>query len=149
MGWKRNLRTSTHNVRRLLAAVLGVMLSASVQAASIEARLIRASNETDKPDEQLTKLEPKLKKVFGYKHYQQLGLKGGPLKENSQLRLDLGEGIVILVTLKAPEKKGQMMDFEMYSGRAALVKSSVRVNRGELLVKGPEVGNTLLVVSLA
>jgi hypothetical protein len=136
-------------MRWLLAALLGVVLSASVQAASIEARLIRASNETDKPDEQLTKLEPKLKKVFGYRHYQQLGLQQGPLEENGQLRLDLGEGIVIFVTPRAAEKKGRMMDFEMYSGRAALVKSSVRVGHGELLVKGPEVGNTLLVVSLA
>ncbi|HUD83082.1 MAG TPA: hypothetical protein VMQ67_06245 [Candidatus Saccharimonadales bacterium] len=136
-------------MRWLLAAFVGVVLSASVQAASIEARLIRASNETDKPDEQLTKLEPKLKKVFGYRHYQQLGLQQGPLEENGQLRLDLGEGIVIFVTPRAAEKKGRMMDFEMYSGRAALVKSSVRVGHGELLVKGPEVGNTLLVVSLA
>ena len=136
-------------MRWLAAALLGVILSVSVQAASIEARLIRASNETDKPDEQLTKLEPKLKKVFGYRHYQQLGLQSGPLKENDQLRLDLGEGIVIFVTPRAAEKKGRMMDFEMYSGRAALVKSSVRVGRGELLVKGPDVGNTVLVVSLA
>ena len=136
-------------MRWLVATLLGVVLSASVQAASIEARLIRASNEADKPDEQLTKLEPKLKKVFGYRHYQQLGLQRGPLKENDQLRLDLGEGIVIFVTPRAAEKKGRMMDFEMYSGRAALVKSSVRVGRGELLVKGPDVGNTVLVVSLA
>jgi cation diffusion facilitator CzcD-associated flavoprotein CzcO len=136
-------------MRWLVAPLLAVVLSASVQAASIEARLIRASNETDKPDEQLTKLEPKLKKVFGYRHYQQLGLQRGPFKENAQLRLDLGEGIVILVTPRAAEKKGRMMDFEMYSGRAALVKSSVRVGRSELFVKGPEVGNTLLVVSLA
>ena len=136
-------------MRWLAAALLGVILSVSVQAASIEARLIRASNETDKPDEQLTKLEPKLKKVFGYRHYQQLGLQSGPLKENDQLRLDLGEGIVIFVTPRAAEKKGRMMDFEMYSGRAALVKSSVRVGRGELLVKGPDVGNTVLVISLA
>jgi hypothetical protein len=136
-------------MRWLVATLLGVVLSASVQAASIEARLIRASNEADKPDEQLTKLEPKLKKVFGYRHYQQLGLQRGPLKENDQLRLDLGEGIVIFVTPRAAEKKGRMMDFEMYSGRAALVKSSVRVGHGELLVKGPDVGNTVLVVSLA
>jgi hypothetical protein len=136
-------------MRWLMAALLGVVLGASVQAASIEARLIRASNEADKPDEQLTKLEPKLKKVFGYRHYQQLGLQRGPLKENSQLRLDLGEGIVIFVTPRAEEKKGRMMDFEMYSGRAALVKSSIRVGRGELLVKGPDVGDTVLVVSLA
>ena len=38
---------------------------------------------------------------------------------------------------------------EMYSGRAALVKSTIRVGRGELLVKGPDVGDTVLVVSLA
>ena len=117
-------------MRWLVAILLGVVLSVSAQAASIEARLIRASNETDKPDEQLTKLEPKLKKVFGYRHYRQLG-------------------IVILVTPRAAEKKGRMMDFEMYSGRAALVKSSIRVGHGELLVKGPEVGDTVLVVSLA
>ena len=136
-------------MRWLVAILLGAVLSVSVQAASIEARLIRASNEGDKTDEQLTKLEPKLKKVFGYKHYQQLGLQQGPLKQDDRVRLDLGEGIVILVTPRASEKKGQTMDFEMYSGRAALVKSSVRVGHGELLVKGPEVGNTLLVVSLA
>jgi len=52
-----------------------------VQAASIEARLIRASNTDDKPDEQLSKLEPKLKKVFGYRHYKQLGIQKAPLKE--------------------------------------------------------------------
>jgi hypothetical protein len=136
-------------MRWLVAALLVVVLSASVQAATIEVRLIRASNETDKPDEQLEKLEPKLKKVFGYRHYRQLGLQRGPFKENGQLRLDLGEGIVVFITPRASEKKGQMMDFEMYSGRAALVKSTVRVGRGELLVKGPDVGDTVLVVSLA
>ena|SRR5580704_4551736 len=136
-------------MRWLVAALLGVILTASVQAASIEVRLIRASNETDKADEQLVVLEPKLKKVFGYRHYRQLGLQRGMFKENGKLRLDLGEGIVVFITPRASEKKGQMMDFEMYSGRAALVKSTVRVGRGELLVKGPDVGDTVLVVSLA
>jgi hypothetical protein len=136
-------------MRWLAAALLSVILTASVQAASIEVRLIRASNETDKPDEQLIILEPKLKKVFGYRHYRQLGLQRGMFKENGKLRLDLGEGIVVFVTPRVSEKKGHMMDFEMYSGRAALVKSTIRVGHGELLVKGPDVGDTGLVVSLA
>ena len=137
-------------MRWLVAILLGVALSAGVQAASIEARLIRASNEEEKPDEQLTKLEPKLKKVFGYQHYQQLGIQKAPLKDKESLRLNLGEGIVVLITPKADEKKVRIMDFEMYSGRAALVKSTVRVRRDrEMLIKGPEVGNTLLVVSFA
>ena len=137
-------------MRWLVAILLGVALSAGVQAASIEARLIRASNEDEKSDEQLTKLEPKLKKVFGYQHYQQLGIQKAPLKDKESLRLNLGEGIVVLITPKADEKKVRIMDFEMYSGRAALVKSTVRVPRNrEMLIKGPGVGNTLLVVSFA
>ena len=135
-------------MRWLVAVLLGFALSASVQAASIEARLIRASNEADRPDEQLGKLEPKLKRVFGYQHYKQLCVRKAPLKEQGSLRLDLGEGIVIFVTPKAVEKKTRLMDFEMYSGRAALVKSTIRVPRGrEMLIKGPEVGSTVLVVS--
>ncbi len=135
-------------MRWLIALLLGIAVSATAQAASIEARLIRASNEEGKSDEQLSRLEPKLKKIVGYHHYELLGLQKVPLQEDSQVRLDLGEGIVIFVTPRAREKKGRMMDFEMYSGRAALVKSSIRVGHGELLVKGPEVGSTVLVVAL-
>lgn len=137
-------------MRWLVAILLVVAFSAGVQAASIEARLIRASNEDEKSDEQLTRLEPKLKKVFGYEHYQQLGIQKAPLKDKESLRLNLGEGIVVLITPKAGEKKVRIMDFEMYSGRAALVKSTVRVpHNREMLIKGPGVGNTLLVVSFA
>lgn len=137
-------------MRWLGAVILVFALAAGVQAASIEARLIRASNETEKPDEQLTKLEPKLKKVFGYQYYKQLGVQKAPLKDNERLRLDLGEGIVIFVTPKTEEKKARNMDFEMYSGRAALVKSTLHVPRDhETLVKGPEVGSSLLIVSFA
>lgn len=135
-------------MRWLVAMLSCLVLSASVHAASIEVRLIRASNEAEKSDEQLGKLEPKLKKVFGYQHYQQLGVQKAPLKDKETLRLDLGEGIVCFVTPKAVENKTRVMDFEMYSGRAALVKSTVRVRHGRAtLIKGPDVGNTLLVVA--
>jgi hypothetical protein len=136
-------------MRWLVAVLLGATLCAGARAASIEARLIRASNEAEKSDEELGKLEPKLKKVFGYQHYKQLGIQKVPLKDDERLRLDLGEGVVIFIAPKAEEKKARVMDVEMYSGRAALVKSTVRVRRDrEMLIKGPEVGNTLLVVSL-
>jgi hypothetical protein len=135
-------------MRWFAAAWLGCVLTGSVHAASIEVRLIRASNEAEKSDEQLGKLEPKLKKVFGYQHYQQLGIQKAPFKDKETLRLDLGEGIVCFVTPKAVENKTRVMDIEMYSGRAALVKSTVRVPRGRAtLIKGPDVGNTLLVVA--
>ena len=135
-------------MRWLVAVLLGVTLSAGGQAPSIEARLIRASNDDEKPDKLLTKLEPKLKKVFGYQHYQQLGIQKAPLKDKETLRLNLGEGIVMLITPRADHKKIRIMDFEMYSGKAALVKSTVHVPHDcEMLIKGPAVGSTLLVVS--
>ena len=136
-------------MRRLIALLAGCLLTVSVHAASIEVRLIRASNDTEKSDEQLAKLEPKLKKVFGYQHYQQLGFQKTPLKNKEVRRLDLGEGIVVFVTPTSVEDKVHVMDFEMFSGRAALVKSTVRATRNrELLIRGPDVGSTLLIVSL-
>jgi hypothetical protein len=136
-------------MRWLVVALLGCVLCGNVHAASIEVRLIRASNETEKSDKELSKLEPKLKKVFGYQQYNQLGIQKSDLKDKHTLRLDLGEGIVVFVTPTAVEDKAHVLDFEMFSGRAALVKSTVRVPRGRaILIKGPDVGDTLLVVSL-
>ena len=133
----------------LLTVLLACALTASAHAASVEVRLIRASDELDKTDEPLVKLEPKLKKVFGYQHYKQLGFQKAPLKDKTPLRLDLGEGIVVFVTPTAVENKAHVMDFEMFSGRAALVKSTIRASRNrELLIRGPDVGSTLLIVSL-
>lgn len=136
-------------MRWLLVGLLSSLLVVSARAASLEVRLIRASNETEPTDPQLTKLEPKLKKVFGYLHYKQLGHQNTPLKDDGQIRLNLGEGIVVFVAPKATEKKSRVVDFEMYSGRAALVKSTVRLPPNhDVLITGPRVGDTLLVVTL-
>lgn len=135
-------------MRWIAAILLSVLLSASAKATTIEARLISASNDGEKTDEQLVKLEPKLKKVFGFQHYKQLGLQGAPLKDRETVRLDLGEGIVIFLTPTAVEKKSHVMDFEMYSGRAALIKTTIHIPRDrEMFIKGPSVGNGLLVVA--
>jgi len=136
-------------MRRLVAVLLGCVLCGSVHATSIEARLIRASNEDGKSDAQLAKLVPKLKKVFGYQLYKQLGIQKADFKDKRTLRLDLGEGIVVFVTHSEVEDKVHTLDFEMFSGRAALVKSTVHVHPGRtMLIKGPDVGDTLLVISL-
>ena len=136
-------------MRSVLVALLAIGLAGSAQAASIEARLIRASNETGKIDEPLKHIQPKLKKVFGYQSYQQIGVQKAPLQEKGALRLNLGEGIVLLVSPKSLEKKKCMLDLEMYSGKAVLVKSTVRIAQGaDVLIKGPEVGSALLILSL-
>jgi hypothetical protein len=136
-------------MRALLVSLLVVVLAWNAQAASVTARLVRASNEDRKSDEALKDIQPKLKKIFGYQHYRQIGLQKAALKGNDTLRLNLGEGIVLLVTPKSVEKKNHTVDCEMYSGKTALMKSTMRIREGgDVLIKGPEVGSTLLIIAL-
>jgi hypothetical protein len=136
---------------RVLLAILLVGLVCSAQAASIEARLVRASNDQKATDPSLKGIEPKLRKKFGYKYYQQLGVQQEVLHEDKTYRLNLGEGFVLFVTPKSTVKKVHEMDLEWTSGRASLVKSTVKISEGShLFIKGPGVADDwiLLVVTV-
>ena len=136
---------------RVLLAFLLVGFACSAQAASIEARLVRASNDKKAVDPSLKDIEPKLKKRFGYEYYQQLGIQQEALQENKTYRLNLGEGFVVFVTPKSTVKKVHELDLEWTSGRASLVKSTVKLSEGNhLFIKGPGVADDwiLLVVTI-
>lgn len=136
---------------RALLAILLVGLAYGTQAASIEARLVRASNEKKAADPSLKDIEPKLKKRFGYEYYQQLGVQQETLRESKTYRLNLGEGFVVFVTPKSTVKKVHELDLEWTSGRASLVKSTVKITEGShLFIKGPGVADDwiLLVVTV-
>ncbi|HUJ09478.1 MAG TPA: hypothetical protein VL171_05575 [Verrucomicrobiae bacterium] len=136
---------------RVLLALLLVGLAFNTQAASIEARLVRGSNDTKAVDSKLQDLEPKLKKQFGYEYYQQLGVQKARLQENKTRRLNLGEGFVLFVTPKSIVEKVHELDLEWTSGRASLVKTTVRIPEGDyLFIKGPAVADDwiLLVVTV-
>ena len=89
-------------MRGLLTGIVVVLVAASAYGASINARLIQASNTAEPSDETLKQLEPKLKKEFGYKFYHLLGTKQESLDQTTKIRLDLGEGFVLFVTPKSP-----------------------------------------------
>jgi hypothetical protein len=136
---------------RVLLALLLVGLAYGTQAASIEARLVRASNDKKTTDLSLKDIEPKLKKKFGYANYQQLGVQQEVLRENKTYRLNLGEGFVVFVTPKSTTKKVHEMDLEWTSGRASLVKSTIKISEGShLFIKGPGVADDwiLLVITV-
>jgi hypothetical protein len=136
---------------RALLAILLIGLAYGAQAASIEARLVRASNDKKAVDPSLKDIEPKLKKKFGYEYYQQLGVQQETLRENKTYRLNLGEGFVVFVTPKSTVKKIHEMDLEWTSGRASLVKSTVKISEGNhLFIKGPGVADDwiLLVITI-
>jgi hypothetical protein len=126
-----------------------LLLVTTVDAAEVHARLIRASTDEKLADEHLQALQPKLKKQFGYEYYKQLGEKREALKAGTTDRLDLGEGFVVFVTPKTTEKRVHELDIEWTSGKASLVKSTVKISEGgHLFIKGPGVGNDWIMLAL-
>ena len=136
-------------MRWLAITSLSLILALTSQAASIQARLVRASNDKKIEDAALKDIAPKLKKQFGYPYYQQLGVQQDVLKEGKTYRLNLGEGFVVFVTPKSTEKKMHELDLEWTSGRASLVKSTVKIPEGgHLFIKGQEVANDWIVLAI-
>ncbi|MBM3860449.1 MAG: hypothetical protein FJ395_12470 [Verrucomicrobia bacterium] len=137
-------------MRWIATLVLSLLFAGTAQATSVEARLIRASNEIGKSDAALADIHAKLKEKFGYQFYQQLGAQRQPLKAGAKLRLDLGENFSLFVTPKSSGKRQQKLEFEWYSGKTLLLRSVVEiVENGHLLVKGPEVGNDWIVLAVS
>ncbi|HUI07703.1 MAG TPA: hypothetical protein VL486_11940 [Verrucomicrobiae bacterium] len=134
-------------MRSLLVALLALLVAGSTQAASIEARLIRASNDKKVTDPSLRDIEPRLKRRFGYEYYQLLGVQQEVLREHKTYRLNLGEGFVVFVTPKSTSQRMHEMDLEWTSGKASLVKTTVKIAEGNhLFIKGPGVGDDWIVL---
>ena len=126
-----------------------LLLAANANAAQVQARLVRASNDAKLDDERLKALHAKLQKKFGYDFYQQMGEKQEALVSDKTNRLDLGEGFVVFVTPKSVEKNVHELEFEWTSGKKSLVKSTVKIPEGRhLFVKGPGVANDWIVLVL-
>jgi hypothetical protein len=137
-------------MRGLVGIVIFLLIGTSAQAASVQARLIRATNEPGARDERLQDIEPKLKRKFGYDNYQQLGVQKETLVEGKKLRLNLGEGFVVFVHVKPAEQRIHKLDVELFSGRASVMKTTVNLGEKCHLFAGPvRVGNDWLVLSLA
>ena len=137
-------------MRWLSAAFLLLLFVTSSPAASIQARLVRASNEKAPMDERIKDIEPKLKPVFGYEHYKQIGFEKKPFHDKDMVTLNLGEGFVLHVTPKSAENKKHTLIVNLVSGKASLVQGSFEVGEKKpFFIKGPEVGSTLLIISLS
>jgi hypothetical protein len=120
--------------------LIALLFATASHAAQVQAQLIRATNDEKLAYARLEALQPKLKKKFGYPYYQQMGEKQEALKADTTNRLDLGEGFVVFVTPKSTDKKVHELDIEWTSGRASLVKSTVKIREGgHLFIKGPGV----------
>jgi transposase len=129
--------------------MLLLLAAPAANAAQVQARLIRASNDEKLADARLESLHPKLKKKFGYPYYQQMGERLAALTTDTTTRLDLGEGFVVFVKPQSVDKKVHELEIEWTSGRASIVKSTVKIPEGRhLFIKGPGVANDWIVLAL-
>ena len=129
--------------------LFSLLVVATADAAQVQARLIRATKDEKLADERLKALQPKLKKTFGFPYYQQLGEKQEALKLDTTNRLDLGEGFVVVVTPKSIGKGPNKLEVEWTSGKASIVKVTVKIpDGGHLFFKGPGVANDWILLAL-
>lgn len=136
-------------MRLLAIALLSLLISLTAQGASIQARLIRATNADIPEDNQLQDIQHQLKKNFGYKHYQQMGNKQAPLKDQDKHHLELGEGFVVDINPKSEQEKTHELEIEWLSGKASIVKTVVKIpEKRTVLIKGPAVGEDWIVLAL-
>jgi hypothetical protein len=138
-------------MRALPIALLAGLLAVTANAATVQTRLIRATNTPVGTDKQLHDVEAQLSKQFGYKYHRQLGLGKGALPGKGQtLRLDVGEGFTAFISPKAVEKQTHELAVELYSGRAAVAKLTVKLTPGGHVLAGPiAVGNDCLILDLS
>jgi len=136
-------------MRWLGLILISLALAATAHAAQVQARLIRATQDEKLADARLKTLHAQLEKKFGYPYYEQMGEKQETLKAETTNRLDLGEGFVVFVTPKSVTKKVHELEVEWTSGKASLVKSTVKISEGGyLFIKGPGVANDWIVLAL-
>ena len=135
---------------RFVIAILALAVAAArAEAGTLQARLIRGTGEAVAADQRLADIEPALKKQFGYEHFQQIGAQPAALDGQKPQRLNLGEGFVVFVTAKPADKGPHEINFEWYSGRVALVKSTAKIGaKNSLFVKGPGVGKDWIILAL-
>ena len=136
-------------MRRLALFLLALTTGFSLDAATLDAQLVRASKSFTATDDALASLQPKLKKLFGYDHYRQLGRQQTALATGTRHRLNLGEGFTLFVTPRATTAHSSTVALEWYSGKTALVKTTATLaENSPLLIKGPEVGYDWIVLAL-
>jgi len=126
-----------------------LFLAGAARAADVQARLIRASLDGGATDTELADIQHKLKKVFGYDHYRQLGRKQAALAPATPQRLDLGEGFILFVREKGRDANTYELELEWYSGRTAISKAIAKLPpKTFVFIKGPEVGDDWIILAL-
>ncbi len=141
---------------RLLVFTAAVMLSfvSSTPAQGMEtvwSGLVMANNvpqPTPIPAE-LNRLEGTLKQLFGYNQFQVIGQSRQTLKSGEEDWLAASKYFSLHVASKAAAKSSYLLNLQLFQQEKLLLETDAKLSKSSpLVIKGPQVGDGLLVLLL-
>lgn len=140
---------------RAFAAFTALLFTAQLAAAgdAIWSALVLATNEPKpgSPSAELERFTPRLKNIFGYKHYELIGSHTEALEESRGERWLIPSKIFSLrVSQEKSGKDTHLLDIELYQKDRTLVTTRARLGRDSpLFVRGPSFGTGQLLIVLS
>ncbi|MDA0322736.1 MAG: hypothetical protein O2923_08485 [Verrucomicrobia bacterium] len=140
--------------QRFAIWIIAILLLANVSSvfaddASVSATMIRASNEDKPSDNRLKKIEPKLRKIFGFKTYQQSGSGSGRCSVPGETTLSLGGKFKLTAKIEDAGDKKLRVHIRWTEGKKAMIDTTMVRRRGDpIILGGPKQDDATLIVSL-
>ncbi len=141
---------------RLLVFTAAVMLSfiSSTLAQGMEtvwSGLVMANNvpEPTPIPAELNRLEGTLKQLFGYNQFQVIGQSRQTLKSGEEDWLAASKYFSLHVASKAAAKSSYLLNLQLFQQEKLLLETDAKLSKSSpLVIKGPQVGDGLLVLLL-
>ena len=129
--------------------VLANVSSVFADDANVSATMILASNEDKPSDKRLKQIEPKLRKIFGFKTYQQSGSGSGRCSIPGETTLSLGGKFKLMAKIEDAGDKKLRVHIRWTEGKKAMIDTTMVRRRGDpIILGGPMQGDATLIVSL-
>ena len=139
-------------VSLVAVAVLGLNLSARAQGVdSVWSGLVMANNvpEPTPIPAELNRLEGTLKQLFGYNQFQVIGQSRKTLKGGGEDWLATSKYFSLRVDSKSTSKSSYLLNLQLFQDQKLLLETDAKLSKSSpLVIKGPQVGDGLLVLLL-
>ena len=101
------------------------------------------------PPSELTRIEPSLKKFFGYNQFQVIGHSEKTLKTGQEDWLATSKFFGLHVDARGESEAGYVLNLKLYKEKELLLETDAKLSkRSPLVIKGPQVGSGQLLLVL-
>jgi hypothetical protein len=145
----RPIRAMPALICAIVIVVSAGVVPATADDATVSATMILASNEDKPSDARLKRIEPKLRKIFGFKTYQQSGSGSGRCSIPGETTVSLGGKFKLKAKVEDAGDKKLRVNIRWTKGKKTLINTKMVRRRGDpIILGGPKQGDATLIVSL-